>query len=825
MGKLTIQNIAKILGIKKKGIKNAEINHLLTDSRILLSPSDTLFFAIVTNNNDGHKYIDDLYNLNVRYFVISQFREEWNEYKDATFLFVNNTIDALQQIAAQYRQKFSIPIVAITGSNGKTVVKEWLNHILFGSMNITRSPRSFNSQIGVPLSVWQLNEKTEIGIFEAGISTVGEMERLQNVLQPTIGVFTNLGQAHQEGFATLENKCLEKLELFANSEVIICNEDDLILEDCMSELGLSYKRFTWSTKLNENSKIQILQINKSLDKTQILFSILGMENKIEIPFSDNASIENAINVLTTCIFLRLPMEDIIPRFKTLESVAMRLDVRQGFNNCTIINDTYNSDINSLVIALDFLSQRATNNSQKKAIILSDIPQAGMETYEIYKKIADLLESKNINILIGIGDAMCTSSDLFKVQKRYFYSTTDEFIESKIYKEFDNTSILLKGARHFSFETISQLLELKNHETVMEINLDSIVHNYNFFRSKLKSQTKIICMVKADGYGGGAKEIAKTLQYHQADYLAVAVAEEGVELRKSGIRIPIIVLNSEVGGFDELFEYDLEPEVYNFRILNSFIKEARKRGANNYPIHLKVDTGMHRLGFSEDDLPKLLEVINQQQSLQIISVFSHLAASESWNFDEFTISQIESFMNISSKLQAGLPYKVLRHILNSAGIERFDKYQLDMVRLGISLYGISASGLQGLRQVHTLKTTILQIKKIKAGETVGYGRNGILEKDTTIATIRIGYADGLDRRLGNGKGYVMVNGKKAMYIGNICMDLCMIDITDIQNVAEGDYVTVMGERINIIEISNIIGTIPYEVLTSISNRVKQVYFKE
>lgn len=823
--KYTIGEIAKILGIKKKKFVPAEINNILTDSRILLSANDSIFFAIITKNNDGHKYVDELYNLNVRNFVVSQLWPEWENYKDVNFLLVRDTLSALQVIAKDYRQRFDIPIVGITGSNGKTVVKEWLFHVLFGTFNITRSPRSFNSQIGVPLSVWQLTPQTQLGIFEAGISEYQEMEKLESILQPTIGIFTNLGQAHQEGFDSIKEKCIEKLDLFINSDVVICEEENAILEECMQMACLSYKRFTWSRKGNESSAVHILSTPKHENGTMINFSVLGLKYQIAIPFSDKASIENAIHVITTCMYLKVPFEKIKERFRTLERVTMRLDVREGVNNCSIVNDTYSTDLNSLKIALDFLVQRATSQSQKRAVILSDIPQSGIPHRNLYEMTSSLLKNKDIDILIGIGEEMCTNSDLFHQCEKHFFLDTQEFLESGIYKKLHDTCILLKGARAFCFEEINKVLEQKHHETVLEVNLDAIVHNYNFFRGRLRPETKIICMVKADAYGSGSNEIAKTLQHHQVDYLAVAIAAEGISLRKAGIKIPIIVLNSEVGGFDELYEYDLEPEVYNFRILNAFIKEAQKRGCTDYPIHIKVDTGMHRLGFVKEDIPELVKTLKSQEGLKVKSLFSHLAASESWNFDAFTQQQIDAFLLMCNKIQESFSYKIMRHVLNSAGIERFDQYQFDMVRLGISLYGISASGESKLQPVHTLKTTILQIKEVAIGETVGYGRKALLEHDSKVATIRIGYADGLDRRLGNGVGYVLVNGLKAPYLGNICMDLCMIDVSNIDDVNEGDYVTVMGGGITPVEVANKIGTIPYEILTSISSRVKHVYFKE
>lgn len=821
--KYSIQKIAKILDAIPSELNEASISVLLTDSRQVFFPDETLFFALVTKNNDGHKYIDELYETGVRNFVVTSLAPEWEDY-DANFLVVTNTLRALQRLAAFHRNQFEVPVIGITGSNGKTVVKEWLYQVLHHDFNITHSPRSYNSQIGVPLSVWQMNDKTQLGIFEAGISQREEMSKLEAIIRPTIGIFTNIGQAHQEGFKSMKQKCLEKLELFINCDVIVCEEENELIDECMEIACLSHKRMTWSRKGSSKSPLHIMKIERSENSTTINYSILGMASKFTIPFTDNASIEDAIHVLATAIYLHIPLTELNKRMSTLEPVAMRLDVRQGKNSTTLINDSYNSDINSLSIALDFLAQRATVSEQKKVLIISDIPQSGLVLKELYYLAANLMINKKIDLLVGVGKEISDHKDMFKEIESHFFKTTDDFIHSNLWHDFHDMVILLKGARSFSFESINKLLEVKTHETVLDIDLDAIVHNYKFYKSRLNPKTKLICMVKADGYGTGAAEVAKTLQYHKCDYLAVAVAEEGVFLRKQGIKTPIIVLNSEVGGFEELATYALEPEVYNFRILDAFIKEAKLQGITNYPIHLKIDTGMHRLGFTEEDVPELMDKLKNQTGVRLHSVFSHLAASESWNFDEFTVQQIKTFKKTAGEIERNCHYPVMKHILNSAGIERFPEEQMDMVRLGISLYGVSASGLEGLRNVCTLKTTILQIKHIKAGETVGYGRKGHFDKDATIATIRIGYADGISRQFGNGIGSVLVNGHMVPVVGNICMDLSMINITGIE-VKEGDTVTIFGENPSVIELASRIGTIPYEILTSISNRVKHIYYRE
>lgn len=822
--KYSIHKIAKILDSIATDLNDTEVSILLTDSRQVFFPAETLFFAISTKNNDGHKFVSELYELGVRNFVVSHLLPEWEEYNNTNFLVVSDTLNALQRLAAYHRKRFDIPVIGITGSNGKTVVKEWLYQILHPDFHITHSPRSYNSQIGVPLSVWQMSDQTQLGIFEAGISQPEEMSRLEAIIHPSIGILTNIGQAHQEGFKSMKQKCLEKLELFIHCDVIICEEENELIDECMEIACLSHKRLTWSKKGSPKSPLYIKKIEKGKVSTDIHFSILGFVASITIPFTDDASIEDAIHVLATTIYLHISMEEVKERMAVLEPVAMRLDVRQGKNNSTLINDSYNSDINSLNIALDFLVQRATISEQKKVLIISDIPQSGMNSKDLYYLASNLIKNKKIDLLVGIGMEISAHRDMFTDVESHFFSTTEAFIHSSLWNTFHDMFILLKGARSFSFEAINKLLEVKTHETVLEIDLDAIVHNYNFYRSRLKPETKMVCMVKADGYGTGASEVAKTLQYHKCDYLAVAVAEEGVTLRKQGIKVPIIVLNSEVGGFEELATYSLEPEVYNFRILDAFIKEAILQGITNYPIHLKIDTGMHRLGFTEEDIPELLSRMKSQTGVRIQSVFSHLAASESWDFDDFTSTQISTFKKISKEIETGVLHPVMKHILNSAGIERFPEEQMDMVRLGISLYGVSASGLDGLRNVCSLKTTILQLKHIKAGETVGYGRKGSFEHDATIATIRIGYADGLSRQFGNGVGSVFVNGQMAPIVGNICMDLSMIDVTGL-DVKEGDTVTIFGENPSVKDMAKQISTIPYEIFTSISSRVKHIYYKE
>jgi len=853
--KYTVNQISKIISAKGIIRNHSAINYLLTDSRSLSHPEETLFFALQTTLNDGHKYIPNLYRAGVRNFIIQHYIPELEKLTEANFLLVDNSLTALQQLAAFHRAQFDIPIVGITGSNGKTIVKEWLYQLLNKDFNIVRSPRSYNSQIGVPLSVWQLDGKTELGIFEAGISQVSEMPQLENIIKPTIGILTNIGDAHQENFTSLKEKCLQKLKLFQNSQLLIYDVDNKIIEDAINTSDYSFEKFGWSRK-NPKAPLFIKQIKKEKDYTSIDFVFGEKENNVIIPFDDDASIENSVHCLATILCFSYGVESILPlpppkgdslrqistqnyrasaypplegaggglfeSFKYLEPVAMRLDVKKGINHCILINDTYNSDINSLHIALDFMLRRSVDNKMKSVLILSDILQSGVPNDIFYAKVAELIKKKQIQHIIGIGNNLSEQADKFDVEKE-FYPTTESFLQSGKIRQFDNSIILIKGSRSFAFEKITEQLEEKIHETVLEVDLDAIIHNFKYFRSKLKPETKIICMVKAFGYGVGSYELAKTLQDQGCDYLAVAVADEGDELRKEGISMPIMVMNPETNSFNTLFDNHLEPEIYSFRILKTMLKEAEKRGIAQYPVHIKLDTGMHRLGFEKNDMQELVQVLNNQSCLKVRSVFSHLAGSDSSFHDEYTMQQFTLFNSLAAELEVALSYPIMKHALNSAGIERFSQFQSDMVRLGIGLYGISAVDKHALQNVATLKTIILQIKDRKKDETIGYSRNGTLSRNSRIACLPIGYADGLDRKLSN-KGSVFIDGKRCPIIGNICMDLCMVDVTD-TNAQEGDTAIIFGKEITIEEVANQLDTIPYEILTSISPRVKRVYFKE
>ena len=818
-----IKEIAKVISARPAEWQDATVSLLLTDSRRLSIPEESLFFALKTKTNDGHRYIKDLYSLKVRNFVVSDILPEYSAMPDANFLVVKDTLRALQRLVTYHRKRFNIPVIGITGSNGKTVVKEFLYQLLRSEFNIVRSPRSYNSQIGVPLSVWEMNERHTLGIFEAGISQPDEMEYLQPIISPTIGVITSIGEAHQENFISMGQKCREKLQLFVDSDAIIYNGDDTLIADSVEASCLSHKAIIWS-RTDTEAPLYIESIEKQADKTIIRCTLLGFERTYTIPFTDDASIENVIQCIAIMLYLKPTSVNDVEKFSRLEPVAMRLEVIEGINDCLLINDTYNSDINSLDIALDFQQSRKVGREMKTTLILSDILQSGTLPKSLYRKVSDLVSHRKVDRLIGIGKDLKEYEAFFPTKEKEFYTTTEEFLAQPLQQMFRNELILIKGSRRFHFERITERLVRKVHETTLEVNLDAIVHNFNFYRSRLSPETKMVCMVKASAYGAGSYELAKTLQEHRCDYLAVAVADEGEELRKAGITIPIMVMNPEFGSFNVLFENNLEPEVYSFRLLDAIIRETERRGITSYPIHIKVDTGMHRLGFQPGDMPAVCERLRQQSGVVARSVFSHLAGSDSSIFDDFTMEQIGKFQTAAKTLEEGLEYKVIKHILNTAGIERFPQYQMDMVRLGIGLYGVSASGLRGLRNVSTLKTTILQIQDVPKGDSIGYGRRSYVDRDSRIAIIPIGYADGLDRHFSNREGIVLINGQRCPIIGNICMDACMVDVTDIE-AHEGDTVVIFGEGLEVNELSDRLHTIPYEILTSVSPRVKRVYYRE
>ena len=817
----TIENIVNLLDVKRIGNYESNVDWLLTDSRSLCFAEETLFFALKSKRNDGHKYIPDLYERGVRNFVVSDLPQNMDAYTDANFLQTDNPLKALQKLAEKHRAKFDIPVVGITGSNGKTVVKEWIYQLLSPDHIVTRSPRSYNSQIGVPLSVWLMNEKTEVAVFEAGISEMNEMEHLQSIIRPTIGILTNIGGAHQENFYSLNDKCMEKLALFKDCDVVVYDGDNEMISSCVSKCLFGAREIAWS-KVDNERPLYIESIKKGDTSTTIRYRYLGMPNEYTIPFIDDASVENSLHSLAVALYMMVPAEEITRRMALLEPVAMRLEVKEGKNNCTLINDSYNSDLASLDIALNFMARRSEEMGRKRTLILSDLLETGQSSKFLYRQVADLVKTHGVDRVIGIGTEISEASSRFEVEKHFFH-TTEEFLSSDWLLNLRNEVVLIKGSRSFHFDLITERLELKVHETILEINLNALVDNLNHYRSKLKPDTKMVCMVKASAYGAGSYEIAKTLQDHRVDYLAVAVADEGSELRKAGITSSIIIMNPELTSFKTLFDYKLEPEVYNFHLLNELIKAAEKEGVTNFPIHIKLDTGMHRLGFAPSEVPELIHRLKRQSAVIPRSVFSHLVGSDSTKFDAFTRRQIEMFEQATEELQSAFTHKILRHICNTAGIARYPGAQFDMVRLGVGLYGVDPFTNRMLHNVSTLKTTILQIRDVPQEETVGYSRKGRLERDSRIAAIPIGYADGLNRHLGNGRAWCLVNGQRAPYVGNICMDVCMIDVTDI-DCKEGDKVIIFGEGLPVTELAEILDTIPYEILTSVSTRVKRVYYQ-
>ncbi len=825
----TIEDTAGILDGKliHNNSSTGSLQHLLTDSRKIVSAASSLFFAIKGDRRDGHEFIEDVYNAGVRNFVITDTTIP-QKYTDANFIITSDTLTALQLLATRHRTQFSFPVIGITGSNGKTIIKEWLYQLLREDHHIVRSPKSYNSQIGVPLSVWQMKPDNDLAIFEAGISEPGEMKKLEAIIRPDTGIFTNIGSAHDENFGSLPEKVNEKLMLFRNSSHLIYCRDYVLITEQINKaefLSPALKLFTWSRR--QRADLQIGRVSKEGSETEIQGIYNNSFLSIRIPFTDDASVENAIHCWAVMLFMNYEPEVIAQRIQLLSPVAMRLEMKEGINNCSIINDSYNSDLGSLTIALDFLNQQKQHN--KRTVVLSDILQSGKDEALLYREVAELLHKKGVSRLIGIGPAISRQASQFDTGKTFF-NTTDEFLKSFMPSQFNSETILLKGARLFGFERISKMLQQKAHETVLEINLNALIHNLNYYCTRLKPETKIMVMVKAFSYGSGSFEISNILQFHRVDYLAVAYADEGVELRKAGITLPIMVMNPEEQSFETMLHYKLEPEIYSFRMLQHFSEVVKRslgdQPGTKVPVHLKFDTGMHRLGFELEDINELVIRIKNNRHLRVASVFSHLAASDEAIHDGFSKLQVELFSQMADMINPHFNHKILRHILNSAGIMRFPEWQFDMVRLGIGLHGIAATQHEQrqLQFVATLKTTISQIRTVKANKTIGYSRKGILTRDTQVATVAIGYADGLNRRLGNGVGSMLVNGKKCQIIGSICMDMTMLDITDAA-AREGDEVIVFGPGYSIIQMAKDLETIPYEILTTVSQRVKRVYYHE
>lgn len=812
---LSIRNIIPI--IKAEWFGNNDISIIDTisiDSRSLQNGEHTLFFAISGPNHDGHQYIEELIIKGVQNFVVTHFDE--NLKNKANFLVVENTLEALQKFAAFYRSQFDFPIIGITGSNGKTIVKEWLNFLLSPDYNIIRSPKSYNSQVGVPLSIVGINEKHNLGIFEAGISLKNEMEKLQKIINPTIGILTNIGSAHDEGFCDVGEKIKEKLKLFTSVKVLILNKNKTI----QAFVNPKIKQFTWSS---DDKSADVFVTKKNRDEiTELSITYQDETFPIQIPFQDQASVENSVHCLMVMLYFGYNPKVIQTRMTQLYPVEMRLKVKNGIFNCTIIDDSYSSDFQSLKIALDFLEHQKQH--KKKTIILSDIFQSGLNNDELYSQVSQLIISNKITRVIGIGEIISKFKNKFI--NGICFKNVNEFADAFENLNFENETILIKGARDFHFEEIVSLLEEKIHETVLEINLNAISHNLNFFKSKLAPKTKLMVMVKAFSYGNGGFEIARLLEHHKVDYLGVAFADEGISLKNAGIGIPIMVMNPETTSFSSIIQHQLEPEIYSIKGLKAFLKIAEQKKLKDFPIHIKLDTGMHRLGFQENNLPELIKTLQGNETVKVKSILSHMATSDDLSHQEFALSQIELFETLSLQLISTLNIKPIRHILNTSGISNYPEAQYDMVRLGIGLYGISNDDEEQkyLENVGTLKSVISQIRTIEKGESVGYGRRFMAERQTKVATIPIGYADGISRHLGNGIGYVMINQKKASIIGSICMDMMMIDVTDIE-CKEGNNVIIFGEQPTVVEIAKLLQTIPYEVLTSISQRVKRIFYRE
>ncbi len=813
----SIKLIAEILKPKSfTFVKDAVISQLVIDTRSVIDPEESLFFALVAKR-DGHEYLADAYANGIKNFVISN-AAYLSQFPEANIILVSNVLDALQALAAYNRSQYNLKTFAITGSNGKTIVKEWLYQLLATDFNIVKSPKSFNSQIGVPLSVWQIEEDHTLGIFEAGISKANEMEALARIIQPTIGILTNIGEAHAEGFDSHYEKLTEKLKLFENIELLIYSPDYTI---GIKEADLPGKtKFSWSTK--QKADLQILFLEPIDGRTYIRANFKGDEIECLIPFRDKASVENGIICWATLLALGYTAKDADQRLEKLSLVSMRLELKTGINQCSLIDDSYSADTSSLAIALDFLNLQ--NQHVKKTLILSDLVETGKTDEVLYKEIAALLKQKNLSRLIGIGSHISACAELFELDAAFFDST-QEFIDNFPSLHFNNETILVKGARRFEFERISTMISQKIHDTILEIDLNALSGNLQFYRNKLRPGVKVMAMVKAFSYGSGSFEIANLLQYHKVDYLAVAYTDEGVSLRKAGITMPIMVMSPESSGFDAIIKNRLEPEIYNLDVLNSF---SGYLGDNeyDYPIHIKLDTGMHRLGFEELDISDLIRALKESKKLRVTSVFSHLVGSDNPEHDEFSKYQISRFTNMANTIEGELEYSFIRHISNTSGITRHPDAQFDMVRIGIGLYGFDGGlpNIRALQTVAVLKTTVTQVKRIKANESVGYSRKGVLPEGGKIATVKIGYADGYNRRFGNGVGHMLINGKIAKTVGVICMDMCMLDVTGIE-VRTGDEVIVFNRELTIAQLAKQIDTIPYEILTNISQRVKRVYFYE
>jgi alanine racemase len=802
------------------------VEHLLTDSRRLVYPETTLFFALYGPRRDGHAFIPDLYLRGVRNFII--YRDlELRDYPDANFILVKDSLLALQSIAIFHRRQFDLPVVGITGSNGKTIVKEWLNQLLEDRFRIVRSPRSYNSRIGVPLSIWQIHDTHGLALIEAGISRAGEMQVLEQMIKPTIGVFTNIGEAHDQGFENTDSKILEKLKLFGNSDVLIYSSGQPELTKIIN----AWKARQPAPDLisigrQERDTIQITKIEKRPGQTVCSLKYLGQSVALNIGFESDAAVQNVFTCVGVMHYLGIPADELQVRLSRLNPLAMRMELKTGINHSSVINDSYSTDISSLRMSLDFLLQQKQH--PKRTLILSDIPETGRKPQSLYREVAELLRKYPVDRLIGVGEQLSAMASVFDetgLKEKNFYKNTEALIEGLPAIEFRDETILLKGARVFGFERIDQLLSLQVHETMLEVNLEAMAQNLRQYQQLLQPSTKIMAMVKAFSYGTGGFEIARLLEFHKVDWLAVAYTDEGVSLRKAGIRLPIAVMNTEENALTPLIEWQLEPVFFSLQGLAAMHKLLKQEAITGFPVHIELETGLNRLGFTSAQFPELLEFL-KESTFRVQSVFSHLAASEETQQDEFTEKQFERYQSLAGRLRESLGYAFIRHISNSAAVVRKPALQLDMVRLGIGLYGIDPanSKLLDLKEVGTLKTTIAQIKELAIGETIGYNRRGVADRPMKIGTLRLGYADGYPRTLGNGAGNVLYKGKLVPTIGSISMDMTMIDISEIADSREGDEVIIFGSGLSVAAVADRAGTIAYDILAGISQRVKRVYFE-
>ena len=808
--------------------EDAIVSQLLTDSRSLTVPEETIFFALRTEGGDGHNFIPDLFGKGVRNFVVASDYYPQPECAAANYIAVESPLDALQALATFHRRRFrELPVIGITGSRGKTAVKEWLYQLLKDDYRIVRSPRSYNSQIGVPLSLWDIDNNTDLAIIEAGISQVGEMDNLQAMIRPTIGIITNLGSEHNDGFSSMEQKAQEKAKILFNCECIIFCADDPLVTHTIAPLVESDVAITMSWSRNHcDAPLQVDGTDRTERSTTLNYTYDDIPGSVTIPFTADRDLNNAITCLAVLLHVGLDRDVIAERMATLTPVGTRLNVIEGVNNCTVIVDSYTSDYNSLTPALNFMTRRAGN--RPCTVILSDL---GTESYsgdELYIRVSELLKTKRVNRLVGIGKEMCRYRQYFEgLPLARFYNDTQEFVSDVAKGDFEDETVLIKGDPSFGFSQIIDLLEAKQHITVMEVDLNALAHNFKFFKSLIKPETKTVGMVKASGYGAGSYEIAKTLQDCGCDYLAVAVHDEGVDLRKASITMPIIVLNPNGVNYKAMFQYRLEPELYNMDMGRELIKEGKKYGVKDFPVHIKIDSGMHRLGFTREQLPELIAMLKEQDVIKPASMFTHLAVADEPAQDEYTQAQFDYYDVCSKELQQAFDHHIMRHVLNTSGIVRFPERQYDMVRIGIGLYGIRTlfdGSEDTLKPVSALRSIIISIKEWPAGTTVGYGRHGVLQRDSRIATVNIGYADGFDRHFGNGRVSMWIGGKLCPTVGNVCMDAVMIDVTDVP-CKVGDTVEIFGEHVPVEQLSEARGTIPYEILTSVSPRVKRVYYRE